>query len=78
MKIEKNELHTCNICGLKLKHKCNMKAHLNTHERKTSFPCDICGKVLTRSTTLKRHEETYHQSAKTPKTEKPINYDVAS
>lgn len=62
--IEERRPHKCQRCPRRFAQRCNLKAHMATHnkDRHQPFSCRICGLSFTRKHGVKRHIERRHKS----------------
>lgn len=62
--IEERRPHKCPRCPRRFAQRCNLKAHMTTHnkDRHQPFSCRICGLSFTRKHGVKRHIERRHKS----------------
>ncbi|GFR58232.1 zinc finger protein 845 [Elysia marginata] len=55
--------HQCEICGMRCKHKNNLKVHMRTHSDIKMFPCNFCDLAFKSKGSLNRHIRSKHSIA---------------
>ena len=53
--------YSCNICGKIMKHKSDMKRHIETHLEGLSFNCPMCEKTFRSRLSLAMHKTRSHK-----------------